>query len=673
MNASPIEKISKSTIKDPIILEAIRRLIRIHESNQTDDDGAVERRSNWATAAIEKVATDLLSSDPEMRRVGEAYLCVIADLLSIGWRVSVVGADLYVQKPIGEGVGDIRRHITSSRDRQLARPAVQKFIGSMEGWRTHQGKQVSIFSLIEDGRSLLNRVSEGRMNNASPVRPYVQLVTPKEKCKFTGLLLSDVWRYFRLTWSSPSESVPGRSAQFLVRDAASENHKVIGIFALSSAAIRLAARDQHIGWDSGMFVDEAARYPSASIARWAAGVVESALSEIYKTDLIAEGVLILDASPEEAPAVIERLKADSEKYRQVHRVEGASKSSSYPTDFDWESAAKSPLFRSKRAEQLAKLYFLKVMLRELMGAKPSKAGLIRLLSSAEGRKVLADITTLARSRTVGTSIADLTVCGSIAPYRHIAGGKLVAMLAVSPKVVALYNARYSGSVSVIASSMAGREVIRDSRLVFVGTTSLYGKRPNQYDRIRVPAEILGGRAGEAVRYQHLKRIERGGEVTANTQGVGSFHFSKETVSKLEAYHSSSRGVWHANRVFGEGTSPKLRGIRDGLASLGLKAESLMNHGFSRCVYGVSLVRNAKEVLLGLQKRPKYVLPMSTSSDSDSVIGEFWFERWAEKRLRNPSVRDLVCAETLVYPIVHTARAPQITTHNQQELFLSTTH
>ena len=54
--------------------------------------------------------------------------------------------------------------------------------------------------------------------------------------------------------------------------------------------------------------------------------------------------------------------------------------------------------------------------------------------------------------------AGLTICGAIPPYNEVLGGKLVAMLMMSPEVVAEYRRRYAGMPSVIASSMAGRPI-----------------------------------------------------------------------------------------------------------------------------------------------------------------------------------------------------------------------
>ena len=83
---------------------------------------------------------------------------------------------------------------------------------------------------------------------------------------------------------------------------------------------------------------------------------------------------------------------------------------------------------------------------------------------------------------------DIIVCGSIPPYNELLGGKLVSILACSPRVIKDYTDKYSKQVSEIASRMKGSRVIRDSSLVYLGTTSLYAVGSSQYNRIKVPIE-----------------------------------------------------------------------------------------------------------------------------------------------------------------------------------------
>src|SRR5205814_4186059 len=105
------------------------------------------------------------------------------------------------------------------------------------------------------------------------VDPYIQFVETDGVCNLTGLRTQDIGRYFRHTWSSPYESVPGRSLQFLVRDRAAPFHPVIGIAALSSAAVRLGPRDRFIGWDTDQVVERMLNDNRDEAERWARKVV----------------------------------------------------------------------------------------------------------------------------------------------------------------------------------------------------------------------------------------------------------------------------------------------------------------------------------------------------------------------------------------------------------------
>src|SRR5262249_4974447 len=57
-----------------------------------------------------------------------------------------------------------------------------------------------------------------------------------------------------------------------------------------------------------------------------------------------------------------------------------------------------------------------------------------------------------------------------------------------------------------------------------------------------------------------------------------------------------------------GANPRLRKIRDALDLLRLPTDELLHHGSPRLVYGVRLVENVREYLLGMERRPRYLLP-----------------------------------------------------------------
>ena len=70
--------------------------------------------------------------------------------------------------------------------------------------------------------------------------------------------------------------------------------------------------------------------------------------------------------------------------------------------------------------------------------------------------------------------------------------------------------------------MAGREIVRAADLVFIGTTSLYGQSPSQYDRIAFPCGRVVPGSAELLRYDYLGR----------TLGVGTFQFGEQTVVEM---------------------------------------------------------------------------------------------------------------------------------------------
>jgi len=129
---------------------------------------------------------------------------------------------------------------------------------------------------------------------------------------------------------------------------------------------------------------------------------------------------------------------------------------------------------------------------------------------------------MVKAEHVGVDMMDIVVCGTIAPYNVLLGGKLICLLLASPEVVGFYRERYEGRASVIASSMKGDDVVRKPNLVLLATTSLYGVGSSQYNRVRVPLESIGGQVGERLEYAEL----------GESEGYGSSQFSHVTLSYL---------------------------------------------------------------------------------------------------------------------------------------------
>lgn len=594
-----------------------------------------------------------------------ASASVIADLIDQGWLIKINRNGRLLARRPSDDDEEVRTHkrrrYQSARDAQLRHPATRAFIERMErGVLTGAGRH-SIFSLMRDGRHLQHEITDAVSGTSGKkpndlVQPYIQFIHSAPTCAITGLALQDIWRYFRHTWSNPYESVPGRSMLFLVRDRAAPNHAVMGIGAISSAAVQLDARDRFIGWLGEDVIAECQRNPSSEYADWTLAIIDKALKSIYRQDFLEKGYLpakLPKQLPGQTVAKLQKLAA-RERIQHHSRTEATQNKAvgdaSGIEPADWLRYAQSPLFTRKRALEIAKLLEIRNMIQAAYDNAPKGKRLEALLASVSGRAAFLKVVRLARSMTVGTEIADLSVCGAVPPYNAILGGKLVAMLAASPQVVWEYRRRYQALPSIIASSMAGRAIVRPANLVFIGTTSLYGERPNQYDRTSYPCEIVGGPKGETIRYRYLTSPERN-----RTSGVGTFQFGRETKAAIEKFMSSTANGRRVNNVFGEGTSPKLRSLRDGLNALGISSDEMLEHGMEKVVYGATLVSNAARYLLRLDDTPAYLFSLVEPEAASIKIAQHWFERWAAPRMTRPETKEKLLAHTLVRPIRHGAR------------------
>ena len=90
-------------------------------------------------------------------------------------------------------------------------------------------------------------------------------------------------------------------------------------------------------------------------------------------------------------------------------------------------------------------------------------------------------------------------------------------------------------------------------------------------------------------------------------------------------------------------------------ALGLPTDEILTHGTPRLVYGVSLVENLTEFLLGVNKKAKYYLPRQNGIETSKAISSWWLNRWVSKRITRPEILEKISRHTLVHPIQHGAR------------------
>ena len=625
-----------------------------------------DTRGRAVTEVLNASRVGIKGAAVEDRAILDAATRVLCDLARQGWRVRVRNQKVEVREP-DELRADplaekerVRQQELVKRDEQLEHPAVAKFVRSMERHRLHADRFVSIFSLMRDGRELAASLGKARKLSGRErhealrevIDPYVSFVTEDVRCEFTGLRLQDIWRYFRHTWSNQYTNTPGRTMAVLIRDRAAHMHPVIGIAALSSPVVQINQRDTWIGWQPKAFFENGSDAPSPTVGEWLRKVVTTAIGEIYTDDFIAEDVVQLAELRNPSPSTLTHLREYANEQRKLHhRYVRAQehKGNGFPQGGEergeyWLAKAQTHLFRSKRALGLAEMLRARLTIEKHLDSSPTSAQVAALLADPEGKRAASKILRKAKADRVGIAMADITVCGAVPPYNALLGGKLVAMLSAGPEMVEAYRNRYQKAESEIASSMAARPIIRPAQLVFLGTTSLYGVGSSQYNRVRVPADRLGGRAGEEIRYRKLGR----------SRAYGTSQYNSATVEALVKVVQHFNGGQRVNSIFGEGVSPKLRKVREGLDALRFPTEHLLRHGRHRIIYGVPLARNTREFLLGFKDTPDYFFSLS-SANGTATISEWWRERWLSRRIDQDSVLESVEAHTLVRPVRHGAR------------------
>ncbi len=660
-------RLRRKESRDRFLIYA-RTLLRIGNAKQGDQLGP----------ALEEVRRNFVNSLHTRRSAeGQTLLAaglVLTDLVIQGWPLRVRRGTVEVTPPASVTTNHaaekerIRRQELVKRDAQLQEPSVKSFVRSMEIARLFDDRLVSIFSLMRDGRELSKVLQKARVHNNNGwanaleqiVDPYLQFVSDNARCSFTGLRLVDIWRYFRHTWTNQYTSVPGRSMMFIVRDRAAPLHPVVGIGALSSPIMQIRVRDNWIGWHPSAFLSWIKDAPTTAVARWLVKTVDGAIREIYIDDFVEEELITSRLLRNPTEDIVGNLLQVAAKQRRLHHRYVRSrehKRANNDGDADyWVNRARTHLFRSKRALALAELLQARAVLLRYFGAHPTGKKLAQLAENRDGERIICKILRKAKASRVGISVADISVCGAVQPYNAILGGKLVSMLAASPEVALEYRRRYAKAESEIASAIAGRPIVRDSNLVLFGTTSLYGVGSSQYNRVKIPCERIGGdKTGSSIKYEEL----------GYSEAFGTSQYSDETVNALVDLVQQSDNGQRVNSIFGEGVSPKLRKVREGLDLVGFPSGFLLRHHRRRIVYGVSLIRNLREYLLGIDREPDYLVRMQNGRKATSQIAAWWRERWLRNRIQSDLVLEAVAGHTPIRPLRHGARVAFKTDETEQ--------
>lgn len=614
------------------------------------------------------------------RDIYQAAMRLLVDLARLNWRIQEDRFGIELQAPdflprsgirmeeIKRSKRAVRDELTPLRQAQLQSPAACDFIKRMENPTRKSGRK-SIQLLIADGREVRARLNAAIATNGedrvaqlrAAIQPYLQLVEADEPDPHTGIHLGEIWRYFRYTWSLPALNIPGRQLFYLVRDAAHPHHAVMGIAALSNAAMQMKHRDNAIGWTADTFTKRAERAlradkPAAEL-KMLFSWLEDNLSDAL-ADIEAKGIATpveIESPTEEVVSKLRRAYQDFAAERQealeelldadVPQTLEEAEAGPYGVPLAEEvlvlekkvhdqqefRKARAAMVAKKRAYELARLLQARLRLRELKDAFLDPKRTASVLYLDETRSAISMALLANKSRRVGSNMLEITTCGAIPPYNDLLAGKLTALLLLSPQVADDYRRRYGCEPSIISSLLKNKPLVRDSTLVYLGTTSLYALGSSQYERLKLPAGIIAPEQPEI-------RFERVG----HTSGYGTVQFAPETVAAVEEVVKAHFGFRDVNSIFGEGPSPRLRKLRTGLKLLGFDPENLLRHNQHRLIYGMTLATNAREFLRGESKKvPDYLKRPAKYRDATERIAAFWNRRWLASRLNHiPAMESL---------------------------------
>ncbi|MDC1100179.1 DUF4338 domain-containing protein [Gammaproteobacteria bacterium] len=561
--------------------------------------------------------------------VHKAALLVIADLVDQGWSLEVqdLGSKVNInsrleinveapeikqdQESLDDAKARIRKGHLVGVHNHLKKPEIQTFISKL-----HEGNRntKSITLLIDDPKDLINQcLSSFNLENddslLSVLDPYVQMASNDIRDKFTNQRLSDIWRYFRLTWSLEYKTNPGRSLPFLIRNKARKNHPVIGIAMMASPVLGLKPRDQKLALTKESFLKFA--YKEKISLQTIIGLIDQDIKKILKKTKY-DDLLSPDELKNLNQATLESLGTAADR---------ASNERIISQKINDESKSEELLFKSKRATRLKKILTRKITLNALK--KDVKKFNLKLKDIDRNRNfldLLGSFITDKRTEVMSSDIMDISVCGAVFPYNHLIGGKLVALLMTSNEARDIFNERYQNSDSQIAQKMAGRKLRKRSNLRCLTTTSIYGVGSSQYNRLKV--SIPKGRSSNEIKW------ERVGE----SDGYGTYHFSSKTQESLDELLNIQGKSTSVNYKFGEGTSPRMRRLRESMSNLGFKSDKFFQHQSKRITYLCDLYKSTPHEIFGIRESKH-------KNISQKKISKAWRQRWLESRIQKPEIQE----------------------------------
>ncbi len=564
----------------------------------------------------------------------KTFCSLLADLVDLGWSIEITrkGFEISPPKYVKSDEAKIKARDSNWRaaENDIRNLQDVTFINKLRKPPVGS-KNKSIDLLVDNGdelKKLFEKVNSLKDENKKVealkkiIKPEIQHCFLDETCSFTGLRLMDIWRYFRLTWSMPYQTSNARTMPFLVRNGARPNKPIIGIFQLVNPFFNNTGRNSFLRWDNYLSAAQEIKNKNLTVNELAEAflqIIDKSLKETRYDDLIDDQNLIKKPTQK----IISRLTDLAEQYRIEENEE--EKIQFKKIKIKTRREVETPLTKSsekmylkKRSKRLSKLLFARMIFNEYNLKKNPKKAITIMLQIQDGQRAMNIALEYIRQGIYSTQAADLNVCGSIAPYNELLGGKLITLLSTSKNVIEKYDENYKKEKSIISSAVAGKDIIKPSKLLFLTVSSLYDVASSQYNRLKLYQKDYPKLKTDLIFHE-----------AGFTKGIGSYHISQKTsdlindlTGKVKKYEKKS--------ISGKGHSHKIRKIIIGLRILNLKQEDIMMHNQKRRNY-VFFHKNKKNLikyLYGLKKIENF-----NHCSSNLSITDAWMRRWVIKRIQ----------------------------------------
>lgn len=708
---------SPSYFQPNIEAEYLSRLGKVFERIQ----GGPENREHIIEDEIEEIEESLPNRPPKYDKDKMAeyeeqikYLAVLEallDLLEIGYYVerdpeSIDGTppvkiyppdpDRFEDEP--EKFKEHEREILEKeRVAQFQEENNKKFIRRMETPKRHQGKTVSILDLIADGEELYSDLAELQdlereeitQRLADTIQPYLQVAEKGTEDEHTGLDLHDIWRYFRYTWLTPYNTIPGRNINFLIRDASREHHPVMGIASLASSMMNLKVRDQFIGWR----ID----------------AVKEELEQRVRVHTVEQQLPQEERTPDKKTEIVEveePLETDTEYKQRINEycsmlrsaVENAIEASISEiryddfteryddlSEVDFEQGTETAFTRLNQLEGLATYVFKNEPPLTTEVEKPDdyenvfdpaefdlladdlddvdikdddpdsldtweeksatalfiKKRAHTLQKLLRDREYFRDRETDDDKEFIENAIeseqgnrALRTALKEIKKRRVGAGMMNIQVCGAIPP----YNHILGGKLT--AMTLTGPELIEAYRSKYEGSISeiasaMKGEPVIKENELVFLDTTSLFKTGSA-QYDRIRIPTPNGQIEyqeiGKTSGYGSVQFGNSAQKRLSQVTEIMENRQAVRGRFGEGVAPKMRKIRRGLENLGLDGE-LLKHESPRIIYATPIAKDYREYLFGLTDNPEYYWGFEDISAEQERIYDHWRHRWVSKRIQ----------------------------------------